>query len=115
MPLRDMIGQMMLVGFRGTAVGSDCADPGGHPGVRNLGGVILFDRDVQLQTPERNIQSPEQVRALTATLQASARFRFLSPWIRKAGKVRRFREERGFASGPLGQGHGAGQPGPDPA
>jgi beta-N-acetylhexosaminidase len=107
--LRDMIGQMMLVGFRGTAVGSD-APILEDIRERNLGGVILFDRDVQLQTPERNIQSPEQVRALTATLQASARVPLFVAVDQEGGRVRRFREERGFASGPSARAMGQGSP-----
>jgi len=107
--LRDMIGQMLLVGFRGTAVDRDSAimrDIREH----NLGGVILFDRDVQLKSPERNIQSPEQVRALTASLQASARIPLFIAVDQEGGKVRRFREERGFASGPSAKAMGQGSP-----
>ena len=47
--LRAMLGQMMLVGFRGTELSDDAPilrDIREH----NLGGVILFDRDVQLGT-----------------------------------------------------------------
>ncbi|MDP3430198.1 MAG: glycoside hydrolase family 3 N-terminal domain-containing protein, partial [Desulfomicrobium sp.] len=98
-PVREMIGQMLLVGFRGTSVGSDASilrDIREH----NLGGVILFDRDVQLQNPERNIQSPEQVKALTASLQANARSPLFIAVDQEGGKVRRFREDRGFAFSP---------------
>lgn len=107
--LREMIGQMLLVGFRGIAVGSPSPilrDIREH----NLGGVILFDRDVQLQTPERNIQSPEQVRALTATLQASARVPLFIAVDQEGGRVRRFREERGFAPSPSAKSMGQGSP-----
>jgi beta-N-acetylhexosaminidase len=109
MPLREMIGQMLLVGFRGTSASSDSPilrDIREH----NLGGVILFDRDVQLQTPERNIQSPEQVKALTASLQAGARIPLFVAVDQEGGKVRRFREERGFASGPSAKAMGQGSP-----
>lgn len=107
--LRDMIGQMMLVGFRGTAVGSD-APILKDIRERNLGGVILFDRDVQLQSPERNIQSPDQVRALTSILQASARVPLFVAVDQEGGRVRRFREERGFAPGPSARAMGQGSP-----
>lgn len=107
--LRDMIGQMLLVGFRGTAVDRD------SPIVRdirehNLGGVILFDRDVQLKSQDRNIQSPEQVRVLTASLQASARIPLFIAVDQEGGKVRRFREERGFGSSPSAKSMGQGAP-----
>lgn len=65
------IGQMFMVGFRGFSVGED------HPVVRDiverhLGGVVLFDYDVPNGEFVRNIESPEQLQALTAALQAAA-------------------------------------------
>ena len=89
--VRDMIGQMLLVGFRGTTLSRDAAilrDIRKH----NLGGVILFDRDVQLQTSGRNIQSPEQVKALTASLQAGALVPLFIAVDQEGGRVRRFKE-----------------------
>jgi len=108
-PVREMIGQMLLVGFRGAFVGGDAPilrDIREH----NLGGVILFDRDVQLQTPERNIQSPEQVKALTASLQANARTPLFIAVDQEGGRVRRLREDRGFAPGPSAKAMGEGSP-----
>lgn len=107
--LRDMIGQMLLVGFRGASV------DGASPILRdirdhNLGGVILFDRDVQLQSAERNIRSPEQVRALTAALQAGAQVPLFIAVDQEGGRVRRFREDRGFAPGPSAKTMGQGSP-----
>lgn len=105
--LRDMIGQMLLVGFRGTAV------DGYSPILRdirehNLGGVILFDRDVQLQSAERNIQSPEQVRALTTSLQANARVPLFVAVDQEGGRVRRFKEAQGFPPSPSAKAMGQG-------
>lgn len=105
--LRDMIGQMLLVGFRGTAVDGDSPilrDIREH----NLGGVILFDRDVQLQSAERNIQSPEQVRALTASLQANARVPLFVAVDQEGGRVRRFKEVQGFPPSPSAKAMGQG-------
>ena len=68
-PLR--VADLLLVGFRGTEVE-------GNEEVRRIvcdvkvGGVILFERDVATRQP-RNIVSPEQLRKLTADLQALAR------------------------------------------
>lgn len=107
--LRDMIGQMLLVGFRGTAVDGDSPilrDIREH----NLGGVILFDRDVQLQSAERNIQSPEQVRALTASLQASARVPLFVAVDQEGGKVARFQPGDGFPAYPSAAELGRGTP-----
>lgn len=65
------IGQMFMVGFRGLAVDEN------HPIVRDiverhLGGVVLFDYDVPNREFVRNIESPEQLQALTRALQATA-------------------------------------------
>ena len=108
-PLRDMIGQMLLVGFRGISV------DGASPILRdirehNLGGVILFDRDVQLQSPERNIQSPEQVQTLTASLQANALVPLFIAVDQEGGRVRRFKEEQGFPPTPSAKVMGQGTP-----
>lgn len=107
--VRDMIGQMLLVGFRGATLGSDAPilrDIREH----NLGGVILFDRDVQLQTSGRNIQSAEQVQALTASLQAGALVPLFIAVDQEGGRVRRFREAQGFASSPSARAMGQGTP-----
>ncbi|HUD83658.1 MAG TPA: glycoside hydrolase family 3 N-terminal domain-containing protein, partial [Candidatus Saccharimonadales bacterium] len=72
-PLREKIGQLLLIGFRGCQITD--ADPIARDvSESNLGGVILFDQemaDTSLQT--RNIQSPEQVRDLIGSLQSRAR------------------------------------------
>jgi beta-N-acetylhexosaminidase len=69
--LRTMIGQMLLVGFRGTTAASAISvleDIRQHA----LGGVVLFSVDQPTGSPTRNIESPSQVAALTAALQAAA-------------------------------------------
>lgn len=64
------VGDLLLVGFRGTQVE-------GNDEIRSLvcdvkvGGVILFERDAATGTP-RNVVSPEQVGRLTRDLQALA-------------------------------------------
>ena len=66
-----MVGQMLMAGFRGftappdSRIARDIRD-------YHLGGVVLFDYDVALDKPERNIQSPEQVTALNTSLQSYA-------------------------------------------
>ena len=67
--LDEAIGQMLLVGFRGTAVDStdhiyrDLRD-------YHVGSVILFDYDAPTGTRGRNIRSAGQVKALCAQLRA---------------------------------------------
>ena len=66
--LREKIGQMLIIGFNGKKVDENA------PIVHfieedNIGGVILFDFNVQSQTYDKNIENPEQVIELNKTLQ----------------------------------------------
>jgi beta-N-acetylhexosaminidase len=69
--LAAKVGQMLLVGFRGTDADSsasilaDIRD-------RSLGGVVLFSSDQPTGSPLRNIVSPGQLVSLTAALQDAA-------------------------------------------
>ncbi|WP_342221841.1 glycoside hydrolase family 3 N-terminal domain-containing protein [Candidatus Fukatsuia endosymbiont of Tuberolachnus salignus] len=66
--LKEKIGQMLIVGFDGFKVetNSPIARAIQH---RQLGGVILFDYDLKKKTYRRNIESPAQLKKLTAELQ----------------------------------------------
>jgi beta-N-acetylhexosaminidase len=70
----------------------------------NLGGVILFDRDVALKSAERNIQSPEQLLRLTSALQAAAAAagspRLFIAVDQEGGRVQRLRPRHGFPETP---------------
>ena len=89
------IGQMLMVGFRGLEVDEQ------HPIVRDirdlhLGGTVLFDYDVALQSPVRNVQSPEQVQALVAALQGFASIPLLVAVDQEGGRICRLKEKYGF-------------------
>jgi beta-N-acetylhexosaminidase len=94
-PLRERIGQMIIAGFRGLEAGpgrliaEDIAE-------RHLGGVVLFARDVPANSPTRNIESPEQVLALTAQLQSYAATPLLIAVDQEGGLVARLDERHGF-------------------
>ncbi len=93
--LEVKIGQMLMIGFRGLEVNDE------HPIVqdirdRHLGGVVLFDYDVPTQTPVRNIESPEQVKALVQALQAVSPTPLLVAIDQEGGKIRRLKEKFGF-------------------
>jgi beta-N-acetylhexosaminidase len=98
--LREKIGQMLLVGFRGLAVSDD------HPLARdlalgNVGGVILFDQDMaDPALPARNIQSPAQVRALVESLQRRARAPLWVAIDQEGGRVNRLKPAYGFPETP---------------
>ena len=86
---------MLLVGFRGLAVDQM------HPIVadirdRHLGGVVLFDFDAPSWSDVRNVESPEQVRALVASLQSFATVPLLVAVDQEGGKVARLDERHGF-------------------
>ena len=95
------IAQMLLIGFRGMSL------PDNDPFLRyvregRVGNVILFDFDVPTKAYKRNIESPQQVRTLTAQLSkaASQSGTGLPLFIsidQEGGKVNRLKEKYGFA------------------
>jgi len=93
--LDTMIGQMILVGFRGTEVTegdpvySDIVD-------RKVGGIILFEYDVPSRSRPRNIASPEQVRRLVSTLQGWSGTPLFAAIDQEGGRVDRLKERYGF-------------------
>lgn len=97
--LDRMVGQMLMAGFRGFTVTPD------SPIVRDirerhLGGVILFDYDVALGSPDRNINSPAQVARLTADLAGHATIPLLVAVDQEGGRVQRLKPARGFTGSP---------------
>jgi beta-N-acetylhexosaminidase len=93
--LREKIGQMLLVGFRGLTVdesASIVADIRDHA----LGGVVLFDYDTPTATPVRNIASPEQLVSLVGGLQAVAAVPLIVAVDEEGGRVARLDQRHGF-------------------
>ncbi|HEX6983685.1 MAG TPA: glycoside hydrolase family 3 N-terminal domain-containing protein [Balneolaceae bacterium] len=93
--LDTKIGQMLMVGFRGLEIDEN------HPIVddikkRHLGGVVLFDYDVPLDTAVRNIQSPEQLGQLTEQLQSVAEIPLFIAIDQEGGVVSRLKTKFGF-------------------
>ena len=94
--LEVKIGQMLLIGFRGLTITShddpivqDIRD-------RHIGGVVLFDYDVALKKPVRNIQSPSQVKALVKALQAYSKIPLLIGIDYEGGIINRLPPKYGF-------------------
>lgn len=103
LPLEAMVGQMIMVGFRG-----DGASPNA-PEMRTvlediragrIGGVIFFDRDWQTKKRGRNITSVAQVTKLCALLQANAPIPLFIAVDQEGGRVQRLRPDHGFAATP---------------
>jgi beta-N-acetylhexosaminidase len=94
--LREQIGQLLIVGFRGCTLRED------DPIVcdlreRRLGGVILFDQEMaDPARGERNIRSPEQLRALVTSLQQHAATPLLVAIDQEGGRVNRLKPAYGF-------------------
>ena len=91
--LRRKVSRMLMVGFRGLAVGPD--DPITVALAGGLGGVILFERD-QKTGGSRNIASPHQLAALTAALRAAATAPLLVAIDQEGGQVARLGPNHGF-------------------
>jgi beta-N-acetylhexosaminidase len=89
------LGQMLMVGFRGIT-----ASPG-SPVMNDierlhLGGVILFDFDVELKKYGRNIVSPQQLRYLTEALTEHSALPLLIAVDQEGGLVARLKQKAGF-------------------
>lgn len=107
-PLREQIGQLIIVGFEGAEISPQ--NPVNKAITeQNIGGVILFDVDVRRAIvredgskvpPPRNITSPEQLRALTQTLQAKARTPLFIAADQEGGRVARLNKRNGFPQPP---------------
>jgi len=93
--LEQMIGQMLIVGFRGTGVSSTSKiirDINEY----NIGGVILFDYDVPSKSFPRNILSPHQLTGLIEDLKKFTRGDLIIAVDAEGGYVNRLKEEYGF-------------------
>ena len=94
--LREKIGQLLLVGFRGCTP-AECDLVGRDIREHRIGGVILFDQEMAgAITRRRNIESPAQVRALIAHLQAQAAIPLLVSIDQEGGRVNRLKPDCGF-------------------
>ena len=98
MTLREKIGQLLLVGFRGST-SAECDRVTRDIREHRIGSVILFDQDMAGPAPRRrNIESPAQVRALIAHLQDQAAIPLLVAVDQEGGRVNRLKPEYGFPS-----------------
>ena len=93
--LDEQIGQMLLVGFRGTVLTDDNHIIGDLED-RNLGGVILYEKDGPTQSRPRNIESPNQVKKLVADLKLHSNEKLLVAIDQEGGVVDRLKASYGF-------------------
>jgi len=103
--MREKLGQLLLVGFRGTEASAnshvvrDVVDQG-------VGGVLLYERDGETRARPRNIAGPEQVRRLVAGLQARAKVPLFVAIDQEGGLVTRFKPAAGFLPFPSAKAQG---------
>ncbi|SDK87151.1 beta-N-acetylhexosaminidase [Maridesulfovibrio ferrireducens] len=92
-----MVGQMVMVGFRGMDAAPDSFIVKDIRDAK-IGGVILFSKDCALNSTERNISDYKQVEDLTASLQKQARIPLFVAADQEGGLICRFAVDRGFPS-----------------
>ncbi|NDV21530.1 glycoside hydrolase family 3 protein [Desulfovibrio sp. JC022] len=90
-----MIGQMVMVGFRGLELNAD------NPVVSDIkdsrvGGVILFSKDCALNSTVRNIAGPDQLAKLTSDLQSYSDIPLFVSIDQEGGIIKRLTGEMGF-------------------
>lgn len=100
MTLREKIGQLLLLGFRGSRP-ADCDLIVRDLREHHIGSIILFDLDMTHtidsgKPGKRNIESPAQVRELVAYLQSQARLPLLVSIDQEGGRVNRLKPAYGF-------------------
>lgn len=94
-PLERKIAQMLLLGFPGETL-----EPGSpiDQAIRRygVGGVVLFDNNIDLGVTGRNITSPAQLKELTETLQQASELPLLIAVDQEGGVVARLKDRYGF-------------------
>jgi beta-N-acetylhexosaminidase len=93
--LKRIAGQMLILGFQGSTADINSVI---HTEIaeNHVGGVILFDKDMVHNKPVHNIKSPEQVAALTSSLQSYSETPLFISIDQEGGVVNRLKADYGF-------------------
>jgi beta-N-acetylhexosaminidase len=105
--LKRKIGQMLIVGFRGTEI-DRTSYISKAINVLNLGGVILFDKDNPSGQFPRNITSPEQTKELISKLKEYSPSPLFISVDSEGGYINRLKEKYGFKNIPSAEQLGKG-------
>ena len=101
--LDQKIGQLMIAGFRENEI-SKASDISKYIRDYNISGVILYDEDMEKGGSfSRNINSPNQLKKLSKSIQNNADNPIFISIDQEGGKVSRLKEEYGFPSFPSWQ------------
>lgn len=93
--LDQKIGEMLILGFRGTEV-SKSSKIINDINKYNIGGIILFDYDAPSKTWERNIKSPEQTKILIENIKELTKNDLFIAVDAEGGYVNRLKPKYGF-------------------
>ena len=93
--LKEQIGQMLMIGFRGTEITENSYIVQAMKDL-NIGGIILFDYDVPSKSFPRNITDPKQTKNLIANLKNFSSNPLFIAVDAEGGIVNRLKEKYGF-------------------
>jgi len=93
--LEEKIGQMLIIGFRGTTIDASSLIYKDIT-TNKIGGVVLYDTDIAKGGSLRNIESKDQLKALTTALQNSSATKLFIAIDQEGGRVRRLKPQNGF-------------------
>ena len=108
--LDRMIGEMIIIGFRGTEVDGSSKIVN-DINEYDIGGVILFDRDMPSKSFPRNILNPQQTEKLIEDLKRLTRSDIFVAVDAEGGRVNRLNSKYGFVEIKSAQEMGGGDPG----
>jgi len=93
--LKDKIGQMIMVGFRGSQINEDSEIYKEIKEVK-VGGVVLFDSDLSSSDEKKNILNPVQTKELISKIQEFSETPLFIAVDAEGGNVLRLKPENGF-------------------
>jgi len=105
--LKQKIGQMLIIGFRGTEI-NRTSYISKAMNILNLGGIILFDRDNPSKEFPRNITSYEQTKKLISDLNKYSPSPLFISVDAEGGYINRLKEKYGFTNIPSAEQMGKG-------
>lgn len=96
-PLERRIAQLLMLGFPGETMAPESPIA---VAIRDygIGGVVLFDNNVDLGVTDRNITGPAQLKALTGSLRTVAATPLFIAVDQEGGVVARLKDRNGFPS-----------------
>jgi len=100
--LKAKIGQMLIIGFRGTEINENSYIIKTINDL-NIGGVILFDYDIPSKSRTRNITSPEQTKKLIQDIKSFTNNRLFISVDAEGGLINRLKPSLGFIEIPSAQ------------